>query len=407
MLGRFSMCWLALAAAAVAQDVDPAVPAPWQVGTPIVTYYAGPPMSDAVARQMADGGFNVVWCGERDLDLVHRYKLRGMLHDGLLSPATLQTPDGPAKLEALIARVRSHPALYSYYIIDEPNASAFPALGALVAFLRERDPGRMAYINLFPTYASNEQLGNQGDTVTAYRAHLRQFVEQVQPALISYDHYQFMVDHDTQQYFLNLDLIREAAHAADVPFLNIVQACSWAAPVRVPEPNEMRYLVYTTLAYGAEGISYYVYSASGHRGGMRTDDGTPTQIYRAVSPLNREFVAIASQLQPLTSQVIYHTRLSEPGCRALPDDAPVRPLAAPTPDTARGLVLGYFGTGDAPSHVLVVNLDYRTDVSATITGPAALEVFDAAAGTWSAAPDKQVELRLPPGGGRLVRVTSP
>jgi hypothetical protein len=169
----------------------------------------------------------------------------------------------------------------------------------------------------------------------------------------------------------------------------------------------MRYLVYTTLAYGAEGISYYVYSASGHRGGMRNDDGTPTPIYAAVSPLNREFVAIASQLQPLVSQSIYHTRLREAGCHALPDDLPLRPLAAPTPDTARGLVLGYFGTGDAPSHVLVVNLDYRTDVSATVTGPAALEVFDAAAQTWSAAPGTRVELQLPPGGGRLVRLAQP
>ncbi len=406
-LGAYLFCFLAAASVVCADDVGKPESGAWQVGTPIVTYYAGPPMSDAVADQMAEGGFNVVWCSEGDLDLVHRHGLRGMLHDGLLSPGTLETPEGSAKLEVLIARVRSHPALYSYYIVDEPNASAFPALGRLVAFLRERDPARMAYINLFPTYATNEQLGNQGDTVAAYREHLRQFVQQVQPALISYDHYQFRVGHDTEEYFLNLELIREAAQAAAVPFLNIVQACSWAPVVRVPEPNEMRYLVYTTLAYGADGISYYVYSARGHRGGMRNDDGTPTPIYAAVSPLNREFVAIASQLQPLASQAIYHTRMREAGCHALPDDALLRPLDAPTPDTPRGLLFGYFGMGDATSHVLVVNLDYRTDVSATIVGPGALAVLDAAARTWSPAQGSRVELQLPPGGGRLVRLERP
>ena len=37
---------------------------PWNVGTPMVTYWAGPSMTDAVAKQMAEGGFNVVWCSE-------------------------------------------------------------------------------------------------------------------------------------------------------------------------------------------------------------------------------------------------------------------------------------------------------------------------------------------------------
>src|SRR6266480_3027804 len=41
----------------------------WTVGTPIVTYWAGPPMTDAAAQQMADGGWNVVWCGEKELDV--------------------------------------------------------------------------------------------------------------------------------------------------------------------------------------------------------------------------------------------------------------------------------------------------------------------------------------------------
>ena len=96
----------------------------------------------------------------------------------------------------LIARVRHHPALYDYFITDEPSAANFPALGKLVAYLRERDPAHLAYINLFPTYANNEQLGTKGDTVTAYREHLRQYVDIVKPGLISYDHYQFSVKGD-------------------------------------------------------------------------------------------------------------------------------------------------------------------------------------------------------------------
>lgn len=390
------------AGASVASAQRPAAEAAaWQVGTPIVTYFAGPPMSEAVARQMAEGGFNVVWCGEQDLDLVQRHALRGMLRDGLLSPASLETPERRAQLDALIQRVAKHPAMYSYYILDEPSAAAFPALGQLLAYLRQRDPQHMAYINLFPTYANNDQLGTTGDTVTAYREHLRQYIEIVKPQLVSYDHYQFHVAGDTDQYFLNLSMIRKASQDAGVPFLNIVQACSWTPSVRVPQPQEMRYLVYTTLAYGAQGISYYVYSASNHKGGMIHEDGTPTEIYRAVSPLNRQFVAIASELQPLRSQAVYHVSFEQPGCEPLPENAAFRP---DPPNGKRPLLLGYFGAGEAPSHVVVVNLDYRNEAAVVIAGPGDLEQFDAAARTWSAAGGARAELKLPPGGGQLLRI---
>ena len=240
-----------IAQPAPAADPEPIGASAWKLGTPIVTYWAGPPMTDAVARQMAEGGWNLVWCTEKELDVARRHGLRAQLHDGLLSPASLDNPAQRQKLDALIARVRSHPALYSYFITDEPSATAFPGLGKLVAYLRRRDPGHLAYINLFPTYANNEQLGTKGDPVTAYREHLRQYLDIVRPSLVSYDHYQFAKDGDTGGYFLNLAMIRRASQEAGVPFLNIVQACTWTPSMRVPGPDEMRYLVYTTLAYGA------------------------------------------------------------------------------------------------------------------------------------------------------------
>src|SRR6266567_537402 len=84
----------------------------WTVGAPIVTYYAGPTMSEAVARQMKEGNFNVVWCNENQLDLLKRHGLRGMVHDGLLNPAVLDKPDQKQKLDDMIDRVKRHPAFY-------------------------------------------------------------------------------------------------------------------------------------------------------------------------------------------------------------------------------------------------------------------------------------------------------
>lgn len=384
---------------------QPNVSGSWQVGTPIVTYWCGPALTDAVAQQMAEGGFNLVWCGsEKELDVAHGHGLRGHFTDGLLSPASLDDPQRRELLDALIARVSKHPALYSYHIIDEPGASQFPALGKLVAYLRQHDPAHLAYINLFPTYATNEQLGTKGDVMTAYREHLVGYIEQVKPSLISYDHYQFRLKGDSDQYFLNLAMIRHAAQEAGVPFLNIVQACTWAPTVmRVPNADELRYLVYSTLAYGAQGISYYVYACANHQGSLVGLDGTPGPLYMALKSYNREFAAIAKECQPLRSLGVYHTSMRESGCEPLPANMSFR-IDSPSPASPRGFLLGVFGTAEKPTHAVIVNLDYTTGVKASLTGPGQLDLFDASAGRWDLAAKNATELALPPGGGRLVRV---
>jgi hypothetical protein len=398
---------------------------PWRVGVPIVTYWAGPgypggsDLTDAAAQQLAEGGWNVVWCDEAELDVAQRHGLRGMLTVPGLSTSWLDDPVKQAALEALIGRVKKHPAFYAWHLFDEPPATRFPRLARLTEHLREQDPAHLSYINLLPTYANNEQLGVPGAKVAAYMEHLRQFVDIVRPALLSYDHYHFTHAGDTPDYFLNLALVRNRATAAHLPMMNIVQAATWgptslASPhrPRVPTPEEMRFLVYTTLAYGAQGISYYVYCFPEHGGGIALPDGTPTPLYHALKPLNHEFVAIASQLQPLLCRGVCHAGMMPPGAVPLPEHTsftfdPAIPPVPYTPNTrVEGLLLSRFGTAEASSHAMVVNLDYTTARTIGLTGPAPLEVFDATTRRWApAAPGgSRVELTLPGGGGKLVRV---
>ncbi len=386
------------------------------MGTPIVTYWCGPPLGDATARQMSEGGFNLVWCGEKELDVARQHGLRALLTDALLSPATLDQPAQKEKLDALIQRVSQCPALYAYFITDEPSAGQFAALGKLVSYLRERDPAHLAYINLFPTYASNEQLGNNGDKIPAYRDHLRQYLDIVHPALVSYDHYQFTTKGDTADYFLNLAMVRRAALDAKVPFLNIVQASSWAPSMRVPGPDEMRYLVNTTLAYGAQGISYYIYCCPNHRGGIANADGSPTELYWALQVLNREFAAVATELQDLASVGVYHAGMLPPGAEPLPANAaftldpPVPATKFSPPEPARGVLVGLFGPTSKPgkkqavTHAFVVNLDYKAGLDVGIKGPKRLELFDPASNKWVRCQSRRTEAQLLPGAGKLFRV---
>ncbi len=409
-----SAFWMILVSAFLAGGTNIRGEDAWKVGTPIVTYWCSPGITAPVAKQMAEGGFNVVCCAsEQELNVCQQHGLRAQFHSGLFAPATLDSPAEKKKLDELIEKVRNHPALYSYFVRDEPCATDFAGLGRIVAYLREKDPKHLAYINLFPTYASNEQLGTKGDVEPAYREHLRQYLDMVKPALLSYDNYRFAVAGDLEQYFLNLAIVRQAALQSGLPFLNIVQSSSWDPSMRVPNGDEMRYLVYTTLAYGAQGISYFVYYHPEIKGGIALADGTPTPIYHALKTLNPEFVAIAAQLQPLRSLAVYHAGMLPQGTVALPADAPFRvdpPVAAIPYENLKpvqGVLLGYFGSADQaakPTHAVVVNLDYKAPRTVALVGPGNLEVFDATAKTWSPAGAARTQLQLPPGGGKLVRI---
>ncbi len=351
----------------------------------------------------------------------------------LLKPEVLGDRAQRDELDALIARVKDHPALEAYYLTDEPGSAAFPGWGKLVAYLRERDPVHFAYINLFPTYANEQQLGVSADTaerakvgyptdfagvdtsdkiVLRYREHLKQFVETVQPDLISYDHYHFLKSDkdgfptDGKQYFLNLGLIRLAALEARRPFLNIIQANTIEKSWRLPAGNELRWLVFTTMAYGGRGISYFTYWGPPAYNGLYMD-GQPMPLLTNVVALNKEINAFGPALLELNSLGAYQTAPLPYGAEAIPTNCPVQITGASE------VVLGLFGEGEEPTAFMIVNRNYREPVTvqATVTFPGkTIQERDRHSGTWL--PSKslkptgptKIRARLAPADGRLFRI---
>lgn len=398
----------------------------WQQKRFLITFWSPPPATDEALAAVRAEGFNLTWVGVDGLDLAGKHGLRAMLTHELLSPAVLEDEARREKLDQLIARVKSHPALEAYFITDEPGAGAFPGLGKLVTYLRQRDPEHLAYINLFPTYASEAQLGVSADaaerarvgypqdfagvgtndrTVLAYREHLKSYLEIVKPDLISYDHYHFLKSGDGKQYFLNLALIRDAAREARKPFLNIIQASTLEPVWRLPSAAELRWLVYTTLAYGGRGISYFTYWGPESYGGIYRD-GQPAPHAKDVAALNAELGGLGPELLQLDSLGVYHTGELPLGTQAIPASAPVQVTGSGE------LILGLFGRGVAASAFLVVNRSYRSGTEATlkVTLPGArVELLDPATGKWGdgeALPaDRKLAVKLAPGNGRLYRVT--
>jgi len=402
MMLRFA---LALVCVLLALGCTQAAAKTWKLDHILTTMWSPPPVTDENLARLAAEHYTLTWVSADGLDAAAGHGLRAMLTDGLLNPSTLDDPGQKAKLDALIDRVKNHPATCAYFLRDEPSASDFPALGRLVAYLRERDPAHLAYINLFPTYANNDQLGTAGDTVTAYREHLRQFIEVVKPTLVSYDHYHFFKNYDGDQYFLNLGMIRKAALGAGLPFLNIIQASDGEKVWRFPTGDELRWLVYTTLAYGGRGISYFVYWGPASYRGLY-HDGKPTPLARDAARLNAEIGALSPELMVLDSLGAYHTEPLPRGAEAIPADAAVH-------ITGNGeFVLGLFGTGGQVTAFMVVNRNYRQEAAARVRVPAntrGLQEFNRARRAWQGCASPRVSgtitVDLKPGDGRLFRLT--
>ena len=382
----------------------------WTVGRPIVTYWAGPgysgsegcpPLSDTAAQQLVEGGWNLAWAQSiTELNVAQARGLRAVWR-GSMDDAT-------------VSIIRNHPALYSYFVADEPSAARFPELAATVSGLHTLDPNHMAYFNLHPSYASNAQLGTNG-----YQQYLSDYMRIVKPELLSYDHYQFAVGKDTADYFKNLAIISHTAKQKGIPFLNIVQACSWDPGMRVPNGNELRYLYNTSLAYGAAGVSDFVYSYPGFTGGMALANGATTALYDAAKTINPEFAAMAKQIQSMKHIGAYHLGDRPPGYGTTDGSSPLR-LPGDSPFTisgiattpyqtnqpVRGAVLGLWGPDDQLADAtctLVVNLNYSSELNTRVTGPGGdLSVFNPATGKWMAQGRSWYDVTLPKGGSVLV-----
>lgn len=429
---------IALVLATVSVGLMPAQTAAWNIGTPMVSYWNGPgtllwgehfgTLDDASAQQVANAGFNVALANTyQEVQVAQSHGLRTMLQSDLLTAASLDGGTKQAQLDAMIDQYKASPAAYGYLIADEPTAAQFSDLGKIVSYVRQRDPNHLAYINLLPTYNFDSSPVNFTNTTNAYNSYLSQYVSAVQPSLLSYDHYSFGVSGDSREYLMNLGLIAKSAKQAGVPFVNTVQACSWdTSAMRVPNAAETRFLIYSTLAYGAQGISYFQYTQADapQMGGIVQRDGTPMPIYTTIQAGNREFVNIAKQYQSLkwigTYLKGYRSTAMPPGTDLLPSSSSFS-IASGTStlpnnitykqgDALKGVLLGLFDAdGNLPrdaTFALVQNLDYSAERNYTLTGPGDLSIFDAGTGRWIAMGSNRISLDLAAGGGVLVGLTS-
>ncbi len=179
------------------------------------------------------------------------------------------------RCEGVVRDYSAHPALWGYMVSDEPHASQFPTLGVAVRWLRRLDRKHIPYVNLFPDYATPEQLGispyvqqgeytptqsaTQRSSLDIYREHLRQYTRLVPTPWLSYDHYAMWLNGSVNPgYFGNMRAVVDESQRTRRPWIFIYMVSQYAPEVvRLPSEADMRWQAFTALAMGATGLSHF------------------------------------------------------------------------------------------------------------------------------------------------------
>jgi len=331
-----------------------------------IGFWVDPPVDGRVAeryKEIADANFTMIIGGfggapdriKKVLRLCKKYDLKALVH----CPPDVSAKDLP-----------EGPACWGYGLRDEPNARDFQGLRERVDQVRQAKPGKLAYINLFPNYASPEQLGTP-----TYEEHVAQFMETVCPDVLSMDHYPIMKPgaDGREGYCANLETCREYSLKYDVPFWNFFN-CMPYGPHADPTEAQLRWQIYTSIAYGAKGVMYFCYytPAGGEfpkGGAIIGRDDRPTRHYEEAKRINAAVKNLGPTLMKLTSTGVFRVHESDEPAKALVG-SPVKDLGRADYDPKHDFLVGMFKHQDGRRAVLLLN--YRHDYAAWPT-----VVFDA------------------------------
>lgn len=274
--------------------------------------------NDAGIQFIIAGGIN-----EEYLDTAQRYNI-GIIASSYNVPycyADMTDSATQAYINADPSSYKNHPALWGDNVIDEPWSTSYTNVAKSVDAYYSKFPGKFPFVNLFPMYASAEQLiefdtlsfGKKifspfsdqfTDTVNRYKLYTSDYINTIDTDYICVDIYPYrgeqvngrMKKSTDDNWIRNLDLLAEACRETGRDLWVIPQSAGLTKDGA--DGKDMRWCdevcdisqqVYASLAFGSKAIIYGLY---GRDGWWDTDshmigsDGKPTDTYYAVSDVN-------------------------------------------------------------------------------------------------------------------------
>lgn len=336
--------------------------------------------SEVLLRSIADCNYNMSgFIGEKSLPIAKKNGLKVILNGIPFNREKLPTmtqEEADVLVAKAVATTKDDPTVLGYYLIDEPGASLFPGLGKLVKAIEKNAPGKLAYINLFPSYATTIGSDRQSQLEThTFTEYLERYVQEVKPQYISYDNYMVEYSEDMSHeeraeiYWRDLIEVRRIAMKYKLPWWNIISCLCIQKEASPPTPARFAFQSYTSLAAGANGLSWFIYTPHDWSYAPLDEQGRKTLTWSYMREINEQIRAIGKVLNSYESTDIW---FSEPKPFAKLPKNPKKLLNKVTLSWSKmggkmteipSVMVGEFkskdGTHDA---VMVVNLNFGRSV---------------------------------------------
>ncbi len=258
------------------------------------------------------------------------------------------------------------PAAYGFFMVDEPqtgNGFVSSYLG-----LRKYAPNAYCHLNFLPQhYYANEH---------TYRAVLTDYARLIADGgdkleYLMFDMYPFGTAGGTMErnsFYANLRSVYEVALKNDVKPAAYIQTVAITGACRLPTDSEIRYEMYTCLAFGYKQLAFFTWFTPGGQGegfedGIIGSNGKPNPHYYAIKDINQEIHAIGGTLAKCDALGVYFSSKSDNpkysyGQPSIPSDLFVQVTNNTSSAKSKAIVSWMRHKETGRNYVMVVNNDY-------------------------------------------------
>ena len=250
--------------------------------------------------------------------------------------------------------VKTYPGGLGFLAWDEPKLPEMPRAGKRVAWINKTYPEMLVFSTVnpikppfafsFPNLAGEKAIDtglyDEPSVPYTYDDHLDNLAEIVQSDVLMADIYPFWNPKKLypdkylrDQYFFMLQALRKAGLKHNRPYWIFVQAYEDPGRCRLPSESDLRMEVYSALAFGFTGVSYFLYDAGPPFRCLMDQSNSPTPLYHVVRELNAEVARLGRSLRFLTCTDVRYV----PGSRQQDGKTVTNPVPrAPWPHFTRG-----------------------------------------------------------------------
>lgn len=222
----------------------------------------------------------------------------------------IQTAEGAQryrnKIEAMKSDFGNHPAVWGYFIADEPDASRWEEARTGVKIAEEVMPETNIMVNMHPYWEGGFVHGDI--SVDEYADKITDFVKTTGIGHISVDSYSgirndpYAEENGTTQVrelFRNYWLVSEVSSRTGAePFFSLL--CAGEGEKPVPDREDFRWQINTAVSHGMTGIQWYTFYSDGE---SQSDSPFCAPVVTGTSPWRRTdtFNAIAAECKAFMS----------------------------------------------------------------------------------------------------------